>query len=355
MVCYNVSVKFKTILQGGSNMKNVVKKMILVSLMMLVVIASTTSVFAKSKSKYKLSDTKITMKVKTSYTLTLDEKRISGSYPLKNVKIKWSSSNKKVATVKKGVIYTKRTGKATIKAKYKGKTYKCKVTVKKNAKPLKAKSLKEVLNSNGKFKTTKVDTKNSSLSTGAMSNIYGRIPVNIFGSFDVGGASFAIANRNPSTSGTTPLMLINGVRYLVLAPYEEQPSLVGSNCKIKLSGDVIYINEGLQCKHTNSVRMSSNSENIESIIEKDFGKSVNVTCNEYPVYVENESRILHSAGQKCISVYRNSAATVTEILDFKACNLSNGDTFHINLDYRGVKVTIPCICLTNFKLKRYNY
>lgn len=336
-------------------MKNVVKKIIIMSLLM--VISSSTLVSAKSsKRKYVLCDTKITMKVKTSYTLTLDEKGLRHNYPLKNVKIKWSSSNKKVASVKNGVVKAKKIGKATIKAKYKGKTYKCKVTVKKNAKPLKAKSLKEVLNSNGTLKTTKVDTKNSSLSTGTMSNIYGNIPVNTFGSFDVGGASFAIANSNPSTSGVTPLMLINGVRYLVLAPFEEQDMLVGRNCEIKLPGDVVYINEGLQCKHTNSVFMSSNFENIESMIEKDFGKSVNVSCNEYPVYVENESQILHSAGQKCISVWRySSAATVTEFLDFKACNLSNGDTFHINLDYRGVKVTIPCICLTNFKLKGYTY
>lgn len=335
-------------------MKNVVKKIIIMSLLM--VISSSTLVSAKSsKRKYVLCDTKITMKVKTSYTLTLDEKGLIHNYPLKNVKIKWSSSNKKVASVKNGVVKAKKIGKATIKAKYKGKTYKCKVTVKENAKPLKAKSLNEVLNSNGTLKTTKVDTKNSSLSTGAMSNLYGNIPVNTFVSFDAGGASFAIASSNPSTSGVTPLTLINGVRYLVFAPYDEQDMLVGSNSRIKLPGDVIYINEGLQCKHTNSVFMSSNFENIESIIEKDFGKSVNVTCNEYPVYVENESQILHTAGQKCISVYRKSAATVTEILDVKACNLSNGDTFHINLDYRGVKVTIPCICLTNFKLKGYTY
>ena len=340
-------------------MKNVVKKVILVSLMMLVVIASTTSVFAKGKSKYKLSDTKITMQVKTSYTLSLDVKQRFGSYPLKNVKIKWSSSNKKVASVKNGVVFAKRTGKATIKAKYKGKTYKCKVTVKKNAKPLKAKSLNEVLNADGTLKVTRVDTTNSSLTTGAMSNIYGNIPVNTFGSFDTGGASFTIASSNPSTTGVTPLMLIDGVRYLVLAPYDEQDRLVGQNCANKLPGDVIYVNEGLQCKHTNPALMSSNYENLESMIEKDFGKSVTVTCNEYPVYVENGyggSQILHPAGQKCISVvvplYLHA---FTETLTFYACNLSNGDTFHINLDYRGVKVTIPCICLTNFKLKRYSY
>lgn len=48
----------------------------------------------------------------------------------KRSKVKWYSSNKKVATVtKKGLVKTRRSGKVTIKAKYKGKTYKCKFNV----------------------------------------------------------------------------------------------------------------------------------------------------------------------------------------------------------------------------------
>ena len=48
-------------------------------------------------------------------------------------KVKWSSNNKKVATVtSKGVVKGKKPGTATIKAKVAGKTYKCKVTVKKS-------------------------------------------------------------------------------------------------------------------------------------------------------------------------------------------------------------------------------
>lgn len=57
---------------------------------------------------------------------------------LKNAKaskVKWSSSKKKVATVsKKGKVKAKKKGKATITAKYKGKKYKCKITVKNKAK-----------------------------------------------------------------------------------------------------------------------------------------------------------------------------------------------------------------------------
>ena len=45
--------------------------------------------------------------------------------------VKWSSSNKSVATVNKGKIKGVAPGKATITAKYKDKSYKCKVTIKK--------------------------------------------------------------------------------------------------------------------------------------------------------------------------------------------------------------------------------
>lgn len=48
-------------------------------------------------------------------------------------KVKWSSSNKKIAVVsKKGNITGKKPGKCTVTAKVSGKKYKCKVTVKKN-------------------------------------------------------------------------------------------------------------------------------------------------------------------------------------------------------------------------------
>ena len=47
--------------------------------------------------------------------------------------VKWKSSDKSVATFKKGKITAKKNGKATITAVYKGKKFKCKVTVKENA------------------------------------------------------------------------------------------------------------------------------------------------------------------------------------------------------------------------------
>ena len=45
-------------------------------------------------------------------------------------KVKWTSSNKAVARVSKGRITGRKSGEAVITAKYKGKQYKCKVTVK---------------------------------------------------------------------------------------------------------------------------------------------------------------------------------------------------------------------------------
>ena len=44
-------------------------------------------------------------------------------------KVRWSSSNKKVATVKKGKVKAKKTGRATITAKVGGKKLRCKVKV----------------------------------------------------------------------------------------------------------------------------------------------------------------------------------------------------------------------------------
>ena len=79
------------------------------------------SVWAKSK-KIKLNKTKVTIKVKKTVKLKLKNAKAS--------KVKWTSSNKKVAKVsKKGLVTAKKAGKATIKAKYKKKTYKAKIKV----------------------------------------------------------------------------------------------------------------------------------------------------------------------------------------------------------------------------------
>lgn len=89
---------------------------------------------AKKKTKKK-SKKKKTKKVKCK----LNKKKISivrgNTYKLKlkkakAKKVKWKSSKKSVAAVSKGVVTAVKAGKTTITAKYKGKKYKCKVTVK---------------------------------------------------------------------------------------------------------------------------------------------------------------------------------------------------------------------------------
>ena len=67
---------------------------------------------------------------RASLTLTVGQSRKLSVSNAKNVK--WTSSNKKVATVNKnGTVKAKKSGKATITAKVSGKSLKCKVTVKK--------------------------------------------------------------------------------------------------------------------------------------------------------------------------------------------------------------------------------
>ena len=79
---------------------------------------------ASAAGKMKLSKTKLSLKVGKSKTLKLKKGAKSIG------RVKWKSSNKKVAVVSsKGKVKAKKAGKATITAKYKKKSYKCKVTV----------------------------------------------------------------------------------------------------------------------------------------------------------------------------------------------------------------------------------
>lgn len=83
-----------------------------------VVVAKTT------KKKIKLNKKKAT--IRAGKTLKLKLKNAKAK------KVKWRSTNKKVATVsKKGKVRARKKGKTTIIAKYKGKKYKCRITVKK--------------------------------------------------------------------------------------------------------------------------------------------------------------------------------------------------------------------------------
>lgn len=80
----------------------------------------TAASFAGSK-KVALSKKTVTLSVKGTYTI-----RLKGA---KSKKVKWSSSNKKIAIVKKGVIKAKKKGTCTIWARYLGKKYGCSVRV----------------------------------------------------------------------------------------------------------------------------------------------------------------------------------------------------------------------------------
>ncbi len=85
-----------------------------------------TVVPVRTQAAVKLSVTKKKMYVSKTFTLSL-----------KNAKgdIIWKSSKPAIAFVEDGVVTALKAGKTTISAKYNGKTYKCKVTVKKlNAK-----------------------------------------------------------------------------------------------------------------------------------------------------------------------------------------------------------------------------
>lgn len=93
---------------------------ILILLLMTMLLASTANAASK---KIKLNKKSATIYVNASIQLKLKNAKAS--------KVKWSSNKKSVATVnKKGEVVAKKAGKATITAKYKGKKYKCKITVK---------------------------------------------------------------------------------------------------------------------------------------------------------------------------------------------------------------------------------
>lgn len=103
--------------------------LLLTTLLLLTFNSST----VEAKATTKLSNSNVTLNVGKKKTIQLknyDKKKIK--------KAKWSTSNKKVASIKaskqKCTITAKKAGKATIKVKYNGKTYKCKVTVKKATK-----------------------------------------------------------------------------------------------------------------------------------------------------------------------------------------------------------------------------
>ena len=116
-------------------MKHIIKKSIITitAVAIMLTLAMPMSAEAASKKAPKLNKTKVTLtitKKKTKPAVQLKVKNSAGR------KVKWTSSNKKVATVsKKGKIVAKKKGVTMITVKVKGsKTLRCKVTVKDNRK-----------------------------------------------------------------------------------------------------------------------------------------------------------------------------------------------------------------------------
>lgn len=96
------------------------------SLSLLTLLAAPADSEAASLS---LSRKKMTLRPGKSYTL-----KIRGS---KSKKVKWKSTNKKVATVsKRGKVTARKTGKVKVTAKIKNKKLVCRVTVKNKMKPV---------------------------------------------------------------------------------------------------------------------------------------------------------------------------------------------------------------------------
>ena len=75
--------------------------------------------------KISLNKKKATLKAGKTLKLSVNRYPINGKE-----KIRWTTSNKKVATVYKGKVRAKKTGKVTIKARTSnGKVAKCRITV----------------------------------------------------------------------------------------------------------------------------------------------------------------------------------------------------------------------------------
>ena len=99
---------------------------IMAAVLVTVAVPDTVNAATKVKLNKKTAALTITDK-KKSPAVTLKVKGVSKKAARK---AKWSTSNKKVATVKKGKVTARKAGKATITCKVKGKKLSCKVTVK---------------------------------------------------------------------------------------------------------------------------------------------------------------------------------------------------------------------------------
>lgn len=109
-----------------------IKKVLAIMVVLVLSMSMVSTINVSAAKKVKLNKTKATIYVGKTVTLKLKNKKNNKK------KVKWSSSNKKVAIVtKKGKVKGKKAGKVTITAKVGKKKYKCKVTVKKRKQNIK--------------------------------------------------------------------------------------------------------------------------------------------------------------------------------------------------------------------------
>ena len=94
-----------------------------------------------------LDKTKLTLGAKEKFTLKATVKPSNAT----NKTVTWKTSNKKVATVSKGKVTTKKAGKVTITAKADGKSKKCVITVKKAPNKITLNAKKKTLKKGKKF------------------------------------------------------------------------------------------------------------------------------------------------------------------------------------------------------------
>lgn len=137
---------------------------------LICISAVTANVSAAEKKSVKLNKSKITLEVGDTYTL---KRTVTG---FSKYTLQWSTSDKSVATIKKGGIVTaKKVGTATITLKVKGTKYKatCKVTVKKASSSSKNKQNKNTASSGYKSAQELVDKMTIGWNLGNTLDCYG--------------------------------------------------------------------------------------------------------------------------------------------------------------------------------------
>lgn len=246
---------------------------------MPVVIPGLQNISTVQAASVKINKKKLTLNVKENYTL-----KIKGT----SSKIKWSTSNKKIAKVSsKGKVTAKKKGKVTITAKVKGKKYKCKIKVEKpslNKTTTKiALNQKETLRVTGTTQKIKWSSENKSIAT---VNSKGKI--------------------TPKKIGTTKIVAkIGNTKY---------------KCKVKVT----------EVNYKSNIKLSYNriNEDILITIKNNNSCKIDYVGISVNFYKNNALVGYNSTNQVCIAK-NGTAYTQTHVPTAKD---SNGDYNYIDFD-----------------------